>query len=176
MAFKTEYQLSQSFLLKVDHLVNSMMDFGLNTQPEVRTPGGIPDYLIYRSIGNTIHYLVAIEFKLKNWNRALKQAFRYKNFANEVYVILDKDQSNSAVDNVGLFKKANVGLITYDVNDEIEVLNFPTPDTPFSDEFSRIVASKINSAIVREDEDLPFVRTIRGGYRLSKLRELKILT
>lgn len=175
MAFKTEYQLSESFLLKVNHIFDSLIDFGLNTQSEVRAPGGIPDYVIYRSIDNSIHYLIAIEFKLKNWNRALKQAFRYRNFANEVYVILDKEQSNSALANIDLFKRANIGLITYDINDTIEVFNFPIPGTPFSDEFSRIVASEINSTKVREDDDLPFIRTIRGGYKLSKLRELEIL-
>lgn len=175
MAFKTEYQLSQSFLLRINNLFDSLTDVGLNTQPEVRAPGGIPDYVIYRSINDTIHYMIAIEFKLKNWKRALKQAFRYRNFANEVYVVLDQEQSKSALDNIDLFERANVGLVTYDVNHTIKVLNFPVPETPFSDEFSRLVASEIYSTKIQDDDDLPFIRTIRGGYKLSKLREIEVL-
>ncbi len=175
MAFKTERQLSDSFLLKIDQLFNSLIDFGLNTQPEVRAPGGVPDYIVYRSIDNSIHYLIAVEFKLKNWRRALKQAFKYKNFANESYVVLDKEQSKRATKNLDLFKKANIGLITYDTSNIIEVFNFPIPDIPFSGKFSRSVVAEINSEKVEEDEDLPFVRTIRGGFKFSSLRKLESL-
>lgn len=175
MAFKTEYQLAESFLLKVNQLLDSHIEYGLHTQSEVRAPGGIPDYVIYRSIEDSIHYLIAIEFKLKNWHKALEQAFRYRNFANESYVILDKEKSNRAKENIVLFKKANVGLITHDANDSIEVLNFPIPSTPFSDEFSREVASEIISTKIKTTDDLPFIRTARGGYKLSRLRQLELL-
>src|SRR5699024_8837782 len=161
MSFKTEHQLSESFQIKMDQLFNSLIDFGLNTKPEVRAPGGVPDYIVYRSVNNSIHYLIAVEFKLKNWRRALKQAFRYKNFANEAYVVLDKEQSERATKNIELFKRANIGLITYDTSDVIEVFNFPIPDIPFSNRFSRSVTSEISTEKVGEDDDLPFIRTTR---------------
>ena len=53
---------------------------------------------------------IAIEAKLKNWRRALNQAFRYKWFADKSFVVLDSQNSQPALKNIGEFKKLNVGL------------------------------------------------------------------
>lgn len=45
---------------------------------------GIPDLLLFNG------RIIAIEFKLKNWKQAIKQAYRYKSFSEQVYVLLDK--------------------------------------------------------------------------------------
>jgi hypothetical protein len=52
----------------------------------------------------------AVEAKLKNWKRALQQAYRYKWFAEYSYVVLDAHYSNVAIRNIDSFKKYNVGL------------------------------------------------------------------
>lgn len=59
---------------------------------------------------NNTHQAIAIEAKLKNWKRALDQAYRYKWFANQAYVVLDHQNINAAVKNLEGFKKLNVGL------------------------------------------------------------------
>lgn len=172
MPFKSEHQLSTTFLEKVDELLSSLQEVGLYTKPEVRAPGGIPDYVIYRYSDESVHYLIAIEFKLKNWRRALKQAFRYENFANEVYVILDREQASKAIENVALFEAANVGLIVFDVDESIEIVHLPVPSIPFSEHFARTVANEIIPPERPLAEDLPFIRTVRGGLRLQSLRNL----
>jgi DNA-binding MarR family transcriptional regulator len=53
---------------------------------------------------------IAIEAKLKNWKRALDQAFRYKWFAKKSFVVLDSTYINPAILNIDQFKKLNVGL------------------------------------------------------------------
>jgi len=55
---------------------------------------------------------IAIEVKLKNWRRALMQAYRYKWFADYSYVVLDHAHINPALKNIDLFKKYNIGLIS----------------------------------------------------------------
>lgn len=55
---------------------------------------------------------IAIEAKLKNWKRALMQAYRYKWFADYSYVVLDNAHAKAAIENVDSFKKLNVGLIS----------------------------------------------------------------
>jgi predicted transcriptional regulator len=53
---------------------------------------------------------IAIEAKLKNWKRALNQAFRYKWFAEKSIVVLDSHYINPALKNIQEFKQLNVGL------------------------------------------------------------------
>lgn len=55
---------------------------------------------------------IAIEAKLKNWKQALNQARRYKRFANYSYVLLDKQFSSPAEENIHIFKQHNIGLIS----------------------------------------------------------------
>lgn len=59
-----------------------------------------------------INNCCAIEAKLSDWKRALSQAFRYYDFSNESWVILDEATSNSAVSNIHEFERLNVGLAT----------------------------------------------------------------
>ncbi len=53
---------------------------------------------------------IAIEAKLKNWKRALDQAFRYKWFAKKSFVVLDSVYIKPAIAHIDQFKKLNVGL------------------------------------------------------------------
>lgn len=86
---------------------------------------GIPDILLYNG------QVIAIEFKLKNWKQAMKQAFRYTSFSSEVYVIMDKTYANSAKENIEEFRKYNIGLGA--VGDEsMEIYHRPIPKSPFS--------------------------------------------
>ena len=55
---------------------------------------------------------IAFEAKLRNWKKALLQAYRYKWFAEYSYVILDDAHSNPAIQNIDSFEKMNVGLLT----------------------------------------------------------------
>lgn len=61
----------------------------------------------YQGIANDS---IAIEAKLKNWKRALDQAFRYKWFAKKSFVVLDSTYIKPAITHIEQFKKINVGL------------------------------------------------------------------
>lgn len=61
----------------------------------------------------------AVEAKLKDWKRALKQAYRYKWFAEYSYVVLDSHYSKSALNNIQAFEKHNVGLASISVDGKL---------------------------------------------------------
>ncbi|NJL23754.1 MAG: hypothetical protein HC902_00270 [Calothrix sp. SM1_5_4] len=56
-------------------------------------------------------FVVSIEAKLKNWQRALEQAQRYKKFSDLSFVLLDGSHAEVAIKNIDKFREKNIGLI-----------------------------------------------------------------
>lgn len=73
---------------------------------------------------------IAIEAKLRNWKRALMQAYRYKWFADYSYVVLDHTYIRPAIQNIELFKKYNVGLISISSDGFFEKHYTPKKEKP----------------------------------------------
>lgn len=73
---------------------------------------------------------IAIEAKLKNWKRALMQAYRYKWFADYSYVVLDHAYIKVAIENIDMFKRYNIGLISVSFEGEIFKHNIPRREKP----------------------------------------------
>lgn len=80
--------------------------------------------------------LCAIEAKLRNWKRALYQATRYKEFADQSWVLLDHYFSDPAIKNLEHFARRNVGLLTIDPAGRVWEVWRPTNVKP-SSEFRR---------------------------------------
>lgn len=57
--------------------------------------------------------ICSFELKLKNWQRALYQATRYRSFSHRVFVVMPHEATSSALVNEDAFRKANVGLISH---------------------------------------------------------------
>lgn len=74
--------------------------------------------------------IVGIEAKLKNWQRALTQAYRYKHFSNCVYVVLDEHYARPAIKAIDEFKRFNVGLVSISET-ELTVHFTSTENEPF---------------------------------------------
>lgn len=73
---------------------------------------------------------IAIEAKLKNWRRALNQAFRYRWFAKQSFVVLDSAFIKPAIANINEFKKLNVGLAEINVEGKITLHFKPIKQKP----------------------------------------------
>lgn len=56
--------------------------------------------------------ICAVEAKISDWRRALFQAFRYYDFANESWVLMDSARVNRAIQNIEQFRRLNVGLLS----------------------------------------------------------------
>lgn len=139
---------------------------------EVHAPGCVPDIVVFTERSPGLGYVVTIEFKLSAWRRALRQAFRHRNFGNEAYVVLDDGQAGAAIANLDEFIDANIGLATIDTEGLVRLYHYPKPMTPFSFEFSRALAKTLFPTLNIRPLNLPYTRTVRGGMGLSPLRDL----
>jgi len=78
---------------------------------------GVADCVIFRldktRSGRTKTHLIAFEAKLRDWRKALAQAFRYRYYADSAVVILPSDAARAAVDNRRMFERCGVGLWTF---------------------------------------------------------------
>ena len=88
---------------------------------------GIPDIMINNK------EIISIEAKLKNWKRALIQAYRYRSFSKKAYVFMDNDYIDAPLEKIEEFKKFNIGLAGVS-NEKIEIYYEPEEKEPFSKE------------------------------------------
>ncbi len=84
-------------------------------------------------LSDSKHSMFAFESKMKDWRRALSQAFRYKYFANTAIVLLPPDDANRAIDFLNTFEMLKVGLWSYHKNDNvIKKIYSPPQHTPLN--------------------------------------------
>lgn len=91
-------------------------------------------------IKNKYHYTVsssiAIEAKLKDWKRALKQAYRYKWFASKSYVLLDEANIGPARRNIHEFHSMGVGLMAIGIDSKLRTIYDPEPSAPIDEKMT----------------------------------------
>ena len=143
----------------------------IHTRTEVRAPGAIPDLVLYHKRRRKIDYVISIEFKIRDWQCAMKQAYRHRNFANEVYVVLEYRKSAPARAAVEKFRSVNVGLATVDPDRGFQVWHYPVPSLPFSESFSKLFVKRL-LARKTTPSMLPFTSSVRGGTKLHVLKNV----
>lgn len=99
-------------------------------------------YIISKNYEFSFDMTFAIEAKLKDWKRALQQAYRYKWFAEYSFVVLDEHNSSSAIKNLKYFEKYNVGLATINKNGDLKKLHNPKRDVPFDKKMQMLLSEK----------------------------------
>jgi hypothetical protein len=111
---------------------------------------GIPDYILFDPKNEDDYSIISIELKLKNWKRAIVQAFRYLNFSNKSFVVLDEKYVNPAIENISLFKHYNIGLASFNLNCEFKIYFNPTQIRPFSQQSTDKLIHSISTTKVRK--------------------------
>lgn len=81
----------------------------------------------------TVKNIIAIEAKLRNWSRALTQAYRYLDYANQSWVLLDTASIKPALTNIERFKQLNIGLASIDACKQLSIHYNPTNSSPKSE-------------------------------------------
>lgn len=77
--------------------------------------------------------LHAFEMKIKDWRKALSQAYRYKYYADSAYVVLPPDEAAKAKQSLMVFRAINVGLWAFDKEkNSIKKIYNPKKDNPIS--------------------------------------------
>jgi biotin operon repressor len=74
--------------------------------------------------------ICSFELKLKNWQRALYQATRYRSFSQRVFVVMPPGSAELAYRHKLLFERANVGLVSHDTSGQSRVLVRPRTRPP----------------------------------------------
>jgi len=135
--FPTERDLTETALKSFD-FSNFFEYSGWNRWEgrEIEGLFGIPDVVIAFGkttvLGKRILRTLAFEMKLRNWQRALIQAYRYAAFSHYSFVVLDEAFSAPALNNIDRFQKSNIGLITVNVNSNITCHYKPKFSRPYS--------------------------------------------
>lgn len=96
-------------------------------------------YFSHKKYAGALEDCLAIEAKLKNWKRALEQAYRYRWFSNKSFVMLPGENINPALKNISLFEKYGVGLASIDKERGIEVHYQPTETVPYSERMHKLL-------------------------------------
>jgi hypothetical protein len=92
----------------------------------------------------------AIEAKLKDWKRALKQAYRYRWFAEYSFVVLDTHHCKAALKNLDAFMKYNVGLASISPDGILQRHFNPTRQVPFDPKMQILFSEKVKSQALRK--------------------------
>lgn len=112
--------------------------FGTTYLKEVEGLFGIPDYVFYTNHKNPNKIsFISFELKLKNWKKALHQAFRYRSFSHFSYVVISPEGESAALKNKASFEKYNIGLAVYRTKSNLDILVKPSPSKPFSDKLQK---------------------------------------
>lgn len=137
--FESEQEMSHKFekFLKVN--------FGNAYLKECLGLFGIPDFVFYTKQKKEVS-IISFELKLKNWKKAAKQAFRYKSFSNISYVVLSSKNVNPALNNIAFFERYNIGLATFDNDNDFEILYKPELGLPYSENLNQKLKDTISSS------------------------------
>lgn len=87
----------------VNRILKNLQDNGLVSQQNSQ-------YLASYSLPSCEN-IIAIEAKVKDWKSGVRQALRYKEYADYSYLAIYEDNINSCLENIDLFKKFGIGLI-----------------------------------------------------------------
>ena len=137
--FSSELEMS----VKFEKYLKS--NFGNSYLKEYQGLFGIPDFVFYAKRKDEIS-IISFELKLKNWRKAAKQAFRYKSFSNIAYVVLSSESINTALNNIEVFQKYNIGLAKFNIESSFEILYKPQQGVPYSEELNKKIIDSISNS------------------------------
>lgn len=100
-------------------------------------------YFIIKEFELSFKLNYAVEAKLRDWKRALKQAYRYLWFADYSYVVMDDYYSGPALKQIDLFKQYNVGLASINSEGELKRYYNPKRQEPFDIKMQRLFSEKL---------------------------------
>lgn len=140
--FETEQEMVIALIsiLKSKSLsINQARDFVI--MQEVEGLVGRPDILLKSKKNKKI---ITIELKLKNWKRALAQAYKYKSFSDISYVCMDESNIDSVLKHLDMFEKYNIGLITISKSKKVTIVHKPNATEPYAKSLYKKATLKFN--------------------------------
>lgn len=152
--FESELQMHNFF---GEFLNNKICNKKIDYDFEVVNLFGIPDYVIFEKTEKNLKYIISVELKLKAWKQGIIQAYRYKNFSNDVYVILDESYIKPALNKIEEFQRYNVGLASFNKNMELKVYFTPEPEKPHSSFYT----SRLLEELIKKEKLSPVKKDLK---------------
>lgn len=166
MSFSSENEMTNYFR---EYISSVTSDDDMLCYEQFRGLFGIPDFLIIKQGKKSIELIVSVELKLNNWNRALKQAFKYKSFSHISFVIFDETNFDQISKKISQFKKSNIGLASFNKNKEIKVLYFPKLSEPYC---HNLLTKLLVSLQAKLDQNIQI--NIYSNSRINELTENRL--
>ncbi|MDQ5982325.1 MAG: hypothetical protein QG549_322 [Patescibacteria group bacterium] len=94
---------------------------------------------------NVIERSIAIEAKVRDWRKGIKQAMRYKAFADKSYLAVYDDHISKPLEYIDIFKALNIGLIG--VSDNGVEIYFEPSDNYIDAKKSYLASERVYSVI-----------------------------
>lgn len=95
---------------------------------------------------SAVGVVIAVEAKLRDWRKAIRQAYRDKLFANRAYVALPECYASAAISNIAEFQRAAVGLVVLEEGNA-RFYHHPPASAPLSPYHSRIAKQSLKTLI-----------------------------
>lgn len=144
MRFETEKDMSLQFRQVI---LSRLTDKNIDIFEQFKGLFGIPDYLLVERNLDSISKITSYELKLNNWKQALKQAFKYRTFSNTCFVVMDEAFSNRALDNIDQFVHFNIGLASFNKENELKTYFIPKHSEPFSPFFLKKIHKVLENKV-----------------------------
>ena len=169
MPFHSENQLVEAALRRfpLRKWLRQPVPQPIYKEREVQGLFGIPDLVAacFHPKGTRMKLRsIAFEMKLSDWRRGLAQAFRYRSFAWECYLVIDQTRIGPALDHTEEFVRANVGLIGVSPRRGFTVYHRPHFEAPFCNELTNTLEAIVIQQLQR--------RTLPGAPHCSGERRI----
>jgi hypothetical protein len=113
-----------------------------------------------RMTDSTVSKTVAIEAKVKDWKSGLRQAHRYKEFADYSYLALYERHSKGSLKRIELFKQLGIGLLVVTDDGTVREILAPVENITEMDRLKHFLASERFYSIVDETQESYVVRNL----------------
>jgi hypothetical protein len=130
LRWESEKALVQAFCQLPDCAVAFDLPVDSSFHLEVGGCFGIPDVL--NSSDHESPEITAFEMKLKNWRRALVQAYRYRYFSSRSIVVLDDAFISPAIRSMAAFRASGIGLASFRRDGLLRIHFLPEATPPVS--------------------------------------------
>lgn len=94
---------------------------------------GQGEYEQLEKLVSPVGCIVSVEAKLRDWQRALRQAYRYREFSNQSWVLMDAGRVAPALENLQQFIRAGIGLASIDTSGDLFIHYEPMAAHSFSE-------------------------------------------
>lgn len=140
----TEFSAQQFGELTGTGMPSSVRYLNMLVKHEVLQHAGNGIYRNELRVRCPIETIVSIEAKLSEWQKALRQAYRYREYSHQSWVLLDAAKAAPALAQIERFTRSGIGLASINTRGQLFIHYEPPVAAPFSE--SRFWAACVHLA------------------------------